>query len=867
MDTLTVSVIINTLNRALHLSRLLPSLSRLEGVVIEVIVVNGPSDDGTEAVLERYADYVKVVRCPDANLSASRNLGIAAAAGDLVAFIDDDALPKDVEWLSRFVSFLERSENQSIAAVGGAVLHRDTAQYEFDGGATSDFGLQAFGSVDSELRPDWVAGVPGGNCVYRRQALLEVGGYDEYYVYYLDETDVCWRLKRAGYRIGYVREAAIRHYAVRAKFTPSQQGRRWRRVAQSDAYFAQKNGQGSLLRRVAKTIWLARKKHFWKEIWTGLSWARLSWFEWIGWLLNWLAGVSRGMWDGLTRPRHLAAWISHPEPFKPFSLPKDANPLTIALLSQAIPGHKDYGGIGRYVYDLALGLFERGHNVHIICRDELSLHHEGLGFLVHGVSWNETRPHRIFGDRNVLNRNVGYSMAILAKLRELYRAGLEFDVVHSPNWDTEGLALLRSAVYPVVVVIATPLAQTILNEGWELTDELKLSVALEKWHARHGDVVCSPSKGVWATYENLLGIPREDMRDWRVVNQGIVPSAPTTPIRLPPGRKRLLFVGRCEARKGAHTLLAVLPTLLSEFEDWECHLVGNDTIVMADGKTLKEQFLDKHAGLPWLNRVVFHGSVSEEALRRHYQHCDLFVAPSLYESFGLIYLEAMQYGKAVVGCRVGGIPEVVEDDVDGVLVEPDSPTKLGDALKRLIADGALRDRLGAAGAHKIRTKLNYQTMAVGMEKAYHQAVEQCGEERRQRRQSVWPRRITAERNPDQIKLQGEWPTTVTATGLTCRLGGPGDTITINPGRGSRVTADFFCHNWSGALKITVGQSKIDIVDLYSEQPIVRTVSLLASDTGASENETVRIEILSEKKPASQGYEVWLHEVDVLQAGR
>src|SRR5438094_8692112 len=86
-----VSVVVSTLDRAAHLARLLASLRHLDYQRFEVIVVNGPSQDGTDSLLAQWDGQIKTVRCPGANLAASRNIGIAAAAGDIVALIDDAA--------------------------------------------------------------------------------------------------------------------------------------------------------------------------------------------------------------------------------------------------------------------------------------------------------------------------------------------------------------------------------------------------------------------------------------------------------------------------------------------------------------------------------------------------------------------------------------------------------------------------------------------------------------------------------------------------------------------------------------------------------------------------------------------------------
>jgi len=94
---------------------------------------------------------------------------------------------------------------------------------------------------------------------------------------------------------------------------------------------------------------------------------------------------------------------------------------------------------------------------------------------------------------------------------------------------------------------------------------------------------------------------------------------------------------------------------------------------------------------------------------------DIFVGPSLYESFGLVYLEAMMFAKPVVACRTGGVAEVVEAGVTGLLAEPGDPETLYECLAALIGDAGMRARFGTAGRsryleHFTREKFTARTL-------------------------------------------------------------------------------------------------------------------------------------------------------------
>jgi hypothetical protein len=104
-----ISVVINTYNRCKDLEQLLESLYYLEYKNFEVIVVNGPSTDNTNVVLEKYKNDIKIETTDKINLSVSRNIGIAMSAGDYVAFIDDDAIP-DRLWLNKL---LQKNNNKN----------------------------------------------------------------------------------------------------------------------------------------------------------------------------------------------------------------------------------------------------------------------------------------------------------------------------------------------------------------------------------------------------------------------------------------------------------------------------------------------------------------------------------------------------------------------------------------------------------------------------------------------------------------------------------------------------------------------------------------------------------------------------------
>ncbi|MEL7038542.1 MAG: glycosyltransferase family 4 protein, partial [Cyanobacteria bacterium J06592_8] len=135
------------------------------------------------------------------------------------------------------------------------------------------------------------------------------------------------------------------------------------------------------------------------------------------------------------------------------------------------------------------------------------------------------------------------------------------------------------------------------------------------------------------------------------------------------------------------------------------------TLVGKDKDNTYQQSFQEKWGSKFNDSVVFAGSVDTEKLHHKYQECDLFVAPSRYESFGLIYVEAMSYGKPVIGCKTGGIPEVIEEKITGLLAQPSDPKDLAEKILNLAGDADLRHQMGQQGRQRVERLFSREQMA------------------------------------------------------------------------------------------------------------------------------------------------------------
>ena len=107
-------------------------------------------------------------------------------------------------------------------------------------------------------------------------------------------------------------------------------------------------------------------------------------------------------------------------------------------------------------------------------------------------------------------------------------------------------------------------------------------------------------------------------------------------------------------------------------------------------------------------------------------HATVFACPSLYEPLGIVNLEAMACGTAVVGSRVGGIPEVVTDGETGLLVPPDDPAALAAALNTLVRDPGLAEAMGRAAGSARSTEFGWAAIAAQTAALYAELASASG---------------------------------------------------------------------------------------------------------------------------------------------
>jgi GT2 family glycosyltransferase len=196
------SVVVCSFNGERWMRGCLEALSGLDYSRYEVIVVDDGSTDRTATVAAEF-DWVRVISTENGGLSRARNVGLKAARGEVVVYLDDDARPEP-SWLSHLVRALMTGTH---VAVGGPNIAPP------DDGLAADCVANAPGGPTHVLLSDGEAEhIPGCNMAFRAETLRAIGGFDPTFRIAGDDVDVCWRLQERGETIGFAPSAMVWHH-------------------------------------------------------------------------------------------------------------------------------------------------------------------------------------------------------------------------------------------------------------------------------------------------------------------------------------------------------------------------------------------------------------------------------------------------------------------------------------------------------------------------------------------------------------------------------------------------------------------------------------------------------------------------------
>lgn len=393
-------------------------------------------------------------------------------------------------------------------------------------------------------------------------------------------------------------------------------------------------------------------------------------------------------------------------------------PLHVCFLSQEYPPETGWGGIGAYTHELAHGLARAGQKVTVISLAERGddTVTQADGVEVHrirrGPNWERVR-----GLWRINRVWPGFAWSALRRLRRVHRQ-FPVDIVEAAECLADSLfAPLLGPRRPALVVrLHTPWIMIDRLNGITPDAKKRLIYWQEARAIRSADLVTAPSQAVVDLTQTWVPLRR------RVVQ--VIPNPVNVRLYSPAGAQlhtpEVLIVGRLEQNKGVALLAQSMPAVLRSCPDVLFRFVGRDG-GDANGRPWSERLLDQVAPAD-RPRVVFE-QLPREALIERYRRAAVSVLPSLWENFPYALLEAMSCGVPVIATRIGGVSELIEDGVSGLIVPPANPMALTEAICRLLQDPQLRQRMGRAARQRVQERFSIEAVVPRMLDLYRTVCE------------------------------------------------------------------------------------------------------------------------------------------------
>lgn len=164
----------------------------------------------------------------------------------------------------------------------------------------------------------------------------------------------------------------------------------------------------------------------------------------------------------------------------------------------------------------------------------------------------------------------------------------------------------------------------------------------------------------------------------------------------------ILYVGRLDKRKGVQYLIRALRYVVKGFPMAKLYIIGNGNLRDSLEKLARNEKVDDH--------VTFLGKVPMKDLVKWYNKAEVFVLPSLFEGFGIVVLEAMACGTPVIGTKVAGIVDIIENKKTGILVPPEDEKKLGEEIKRILNSPKMRKKIVYISRRYLKKKFEWESI-------------------------------------------------------------------------------------------------------------------------------------------------------------
>jgi starch synthase len=371
--------------------------------------------------------------------------------------------------------------------------------------------------------------------------------------------------------------------------------------------------------------------------------------------------------------------------------------MRVSLLTREYPPEV-YGGAGVHVEYLAREL-SRLVDLTVHCQGADRPGSEHIPVYAH-------RPWERLADAGEALRTVSADLSATAAVADA-------DLVHSHTWYANLAGHLASLLYGIPHVMTSHSLEP--RRPWK-AEQLGGGYALSSWCERvsieSAAAVIAVSQGMRA--DVLSAYPGVDPAKVHVIRNGIdtdeyAPDQATDVLArhgVDPEQPSVVFVGRITRQKGVPVLLRAAASFDPRAQLVLCAGAPDTPELLTEVTDLVDRLRTVRPGVVWIS-----GMLTRPEIIQLVSHATVFVCPSVYEPLGIVNLEAMACGTAVVASRTGGIPEVVDDGVTGLLVPPGDPTALATAVNELLTDRTRAIAMGRAGRDRAIAAFGWPAVA------------------------------------------------------------------------------------------------------------------------------------------------------------
>jgi glycosyltransferase involved in cell wall biosynthesis len=363
-----------------------------------------------------------------------------------------------------------------------------------------------------------------------------------------------------------------------------------------------------------------------------------------------------------------------------------------------------HGGIGSLIQILARGLVRAGHQVRVIGIYPASYPAPDAE-VDEGV---EVRRLRLSGSR----------WGWLSARRRLYTVvkgwieSGEVELVEVPDFGAPAAGWPR---LPVPVVVRLSGSESYFRSEMGRSPRWT-TFRLERASLRRADFLCSESNYIAGKTRSLFRLAKG--ADRVIYNPVEVPASVSDDLRSP---RTVMFAGTLTMKKGIVSLVRAWPGVRAKAGEAELHIWGKDGQT-EQGGSMKE-YLETLIPPEIKGSIVFHGHVALPDLLAGFQRAGIVVLPSYSEGFALTPLHAMAAGCPVVYTTRGSGPELIEDGLTGLLIDPERPEEIAGAILNLLADPGTARSIGTRARDAVRSRFSWDTLLADNESFYASCVE------------------------------------------------------------------------------------------------------------------------------------------------